>query len=409
MKILLAGVSVRALAQSAVRAGRHAAALDYFGDRDLSGLVESRSLSRMTGASYDASALPALARGMRYDALAYAANLENHPDVVAALAGNRPIIGNDPDTLRRVRHWPTLRAVCAEKGIAMPATLFPGEEGGAPKKVRWLRKPVKSGGGHGIRAWDGAALDGSAYLQAFAPGVSASAVFAANGRECAVLGLGEQLIGHDGLEGLGAHGFRHCGNIMPLAPALGGGPELLAAVRDMLGRLTRRFGLRGVCGADFIVGRGRDGAPVPLLLEINPRPSSSAELAERAGAITIFEAHAASSMGETPQGPDDRTILDPLGGGFLAKGIAFARWESLIPETMPATGATLLDVGEPGDRVRPGAPVCSLIVRARGRDAALGGLLDAAGKLGHAIRADESESTPIAPTIPLRGQGRKTT
>ncbi len=400
MKILVAGVSARALAQSAVRAGRRVAALDYFGDRDLSGLAESRSLARIEGTSYDAKALPDLARGMRYDALAYVGNLENHPDVVAALAGHRPIIGNDPGVLRQVRHWPTLRGVCAEEGLRMPPTLFHGEESWASAGVRWLRKPSLSGGGHGIRTWDGAALDANGYLQAYAPGVSASAVFAANGRECAVLGLCEQLIG---LAGLGAHGFRHCGNIMPLSPRLGGGPALLAAVRDMLGRLVRRFGLRGVCGADFIVGRGQDGAPVPLLLEINPRPSSSAELVELAGVVNIFEAHAASSLGALPQAPDDRTILGPFEGGVLAKGIAFARWESLIPETMPDVGATLLDVGEPGDAVRPGSPICSLIVRAPDRDAALRGLLDAAGNLGRSIRAPGAETATIAPTIPISG------
>ncbi len=393
MKFLLTGVSTRALAQSAVRAGYQVVSADYFGDRDLCDLVDCRSLSRTLGTEYNARYLPKLAQGMNYDALAYVSSLENHPDVVGSLAGVRPVFGNTPGVLRQVRHWPTLRRVCAEENIAMPMTLFPGEEARADRTRTWLRKPVLSGGGHGILPWDGTPLGPHCYIQVLVPGVNASAVFVGNGKQSVVLGLSEQLIGRNGL---GAKGFRHCGNITPLAPELGGTPQLFHAVREMLERLTRRFHLRGVCGADFIISRDENGSLVPVLLEINPRPSSSAELLERTGTVSIFDQHVMAAAGKLPV---FETALAPgrTGGFYQAKGILFARWPSAIPETMPDAGVTLCDVGQPGDKVLPGRPICSLLTAADTRAGAIRSLFAAADTLGRKLRIADEEVKVEAP------------
>jgi len=374
MIFLLAGVSVRALAQSAARAGYPIVAADYFGDSDLASVAPCRSLSRpLSGKGrerYSAWDLPGLAEGFVYDALAYVANLENHPRVVADLARGRPIAGNDPETLIRARHWPTLRQVCAEEGLTMPPTLFPGEETQAGSRPRWLRKPVKSGGGHGIGFWDGKPLGRDWYLQAWTPGTTASAVVAANGRESVVLGVSEQIVGD---RELGAHGFRHCGNIMPLAPELGDGDALLAAVADMAARLTRRFGLRGVYGLDFIVAFDANGYPVPALLEINPRPPASAELIEERGLGSVFDIHVKASSGFLPKPAEKSTDV-----GYTAKGIAFASLPCQIPENGVWKTPELRDVGRPGDAIAAGCPICSIVTRGATRKAALSSLYAAA-------------------------------
>ena len=371
MEFLLAGLSVRALAQSAVRAGYRVAAVDHFGDRDLAGLVPHRSLLRDLGAAFKAQALPGLAAGLDYQALAYVSNLENHPEVVRDLAGHRPVIGNSPEVLGRVRHWPTLRRVCAEQGLAMPETLFPGEETRAAPGLAWLRKPILSGGGHAIRPWDGLPLGPGWYVQAKVPGVDASAVFVANGRTSVVLGLCEQIIGD---RRLGAKGFRHCGNVFPLAPDLGGTERMLAAVQDMADSLTRSFGLRGVCGLDFMVASGPDGAARPVLLEVNPRPTSSAELIEEAGLASIFAAHVQAMAGILPARPKHGPVRE-----YLAKGIAFARQAMVLPEEEAWMTAGLRDVGYPGDAIAPGQPICSILTRGRDRREALENLF-AAGR-----------------------------
>ncbi|MEA4858827.1 MAG: ATP-grasp domain-containing protein [Solidesulfovibrio sp.] len=384
MTFLLAGLSVRALAQSAARAGHPVVAVDYFGDSDLADRVACRSLLRQGRPAYDAKDLPGLAAGLAYDTLAYVSNLENHPRVVRDLAGGRPIAGNTPETLRQARHWPTLRRVCAEEGLAMPPTLFPGEEATARKQVEWLRKPVKSGGGHGIDFWDGRPLARGWYLQTWVPGVSASAVFAANGRESLVLGVSEQVVGD---RKLGAHGFRHCGNIMPLAPELGGGEALTRALADMAARLTRRFGLRGVCGLDCIIAAGPNGRPRPVLLEINPRPTASAELIEERGLGSVFDTHVRAAAGALPAPADW-----PENGGYLAKGIAFARRPCRLPEDTGWRRPELRDVGRPGDAIAPGRPICSIVLPGATRRAALEGLYAAARGLERDLASKEEAS-----------------
>ena len=369
MDILLAGVSVRALAQSAVKAGYSVLAVDHFGDQDLADCISHRSLARDLGLAFDAHALPKAAAGMRYEALAYVANLENHPDVVRELTGSRILYGNRPEILGQVRHWPTLRRVCAEEKIPMPETLFPGEEIQASPKQAWLCKPVSGGGGHGITPWKGLSLDPGWYLQAKVKGVDASAVFVADGETSVVLGLCEQIIGDSHL---GASGFRHCGNIFPLAPERGGCEELWAAVQDMADRLTRRFTLRGVCGLDFMVAAGLDGRPSPVLLEVNPRPTSSSELIEEAGIASIFDAHVTSMSGVLPPAPAQRPA-----GPYLAKGIAFARKTVVLPHEDAWFTPELRDVGYAGDTVAAGRPICSLLTRGEDRSAALENLYTA--------------------------------
>jgi predicted ATP-grasp superfamily ATP-dependent carboligase len=348
-------------------------AVDHFGDQDLAGLIPQRSLARDLGLPFKARALTKLVAGMRYEALAYVSNLENHPNVVRELAGSRTVFGNSPEVLTRVRHWPTLRRVCAEEGLTMPETLFHGEEIKASRKHSWLCKPVLSGGGHGIKAWDGLALAQLSYLQARVEGVNASAVFAADGETSVVLGLCEQIIGD---RRLGAGGFRHCGNIFPLAPELGGGEELFTAVQKMTDCLTRRFTLRGVCGVDFMVTTDPDGRPCPELLEVNPRPTSSAELIEEAGLLSIFETHIRAMNGVLPPKPDWRAT-----GEYLAKGIVFASRSLVLPHEDVWLTPELRDLGYAGDMIAAGQPVCSLLTRGENRRAALKNLFTASSFL----------------------------
>lgn len=378
MKVLLAGVSVRALALSATRGGHEVACLDHFGDSDLPAGAFCRSILREFGGGYDARKLIKLAHDVEYDALAYVANLENHPDLVRRLAGNRPVIGNHPDILKKARHWPIVRQVCDQEGIPMPPTLFPGEEHKAMSGLPWLRKPVKSGGGHSIRPWDGEGLDDGHYLQAGLGGVPASAVFAADGTRCRVLGVSEQLIS---IPNLGAGGFRYCGNVFPLAPVLGGGTILNAKIAALAQKLTARFGLRGVNGLDFLVETDEHGKPSPILLEINPRPTASAELMEESLGINIFNAHLASASGRLPDDP---------GGphrSYTAKGIVYAQSDVAVPDTAHWTSNNRRDVPHPGQRIARGQPICTVLARGPDRRTCLAELVRAA----HEVRRETGD------------------
>src|SRR5690349_13304116 len=131
-RVLIAGVSTRAMAESAARAGYAVTALDAFGDLDQHAGVRSLSLPRGFGVPFSAAAAATVARGLECDAVAYLSPFENHPSAVRQLADLAPLWGNGPAILRRARDPKIL------------VELLGLSAGGAS---RWLLKPRASGGG----------------------------------------------------------------------------------------------------------------------------------------------------------------------------------------------------------------------------------------------------------------------
>jgi len=378
---LIVGFSTRSIAESAVQGGYHVITLDYFGDRDQKELVQNYSLMRDFDPStssgqalgFSAEALLTASRGLDFGAVVYISSLENHPDVVEKLAAGRTLLGNDPATLCRVRDWEILRQVCQREGVPVPVTLLRGEEQQADRSKRWLTKPVQSGGGHGIRCWRGGTLGKGRILQEWIAGTACSAAFVADGRRCVLLGLTEQLIGR---EELGARGFTWCGNILPTSPrsppelgGIEGGLEVTVAVQEMLQKLTRAFGLRGVNGVDFVLGRDEGGRPVPYLVEVNPRYTASMELMEWAYGINVFDLHVRSFDGELPsfRAPPFATEGRPR-PGFYGKGIVYAREDVVMPETTSWREKERRDIPFPGERIEARHPICTVLAEGETRD-----------------------------------------
>jgi predicted ATP-grasp superfamily ATP-dependent carboligase len=385
VRILLVGFSTRAIAESAAKGGYDVITLDYFGDRDQKELVQNYSLMRDFDPStssgqalgFSAEALLTASRGLDFGAVVYISNLENHPDVVEKLAADHTLLGNDPATLRRVRDWRTLREVCHREGISIPTILLPGEEGEANKGKRWLTKPAQSGGGHGIAFWSDEPLREGYLLQEYIDGLPCSAAFVADGQRCVLLGLTEQLIGR---WELGARRFTWCGNILPLNQPE---PEVTAAGQEMLQKLTRAFGLRGVNGVDFVLGRDEGGHPVPCLVEVNPRYTASMELVEWAYGINVFDLHIRSFDGELPSFSLPSPKVGGGGGGihrpgFYGKGIVYAREDVVMPETAGWRDQERRDIPFPGERIAARHPLCTVLAKGRTRDECWHRLLAAA-------------------------------
>ncbi len=361
MRILVVGLSTRAIAESAVRSGYQIVTLDYFGDRDQRALVENVALRRDLGLPFSAAALLQASRRLDFEALVYVSNLENHPDVVEELARGRVLLGNAPATLCQVRDWRMLRTFCREAGIPHPTTLLPGEERQADPTIRWLRKPVRSGGGHGVRFWAGERLDEAHVLQAYVEGQPVSAVFVADGRRCVLLGLTEQLVGRGEL---GGRGFTWCGNILPLGLPTPEIETLVGSVREMAESLTRSFGLRGVNGLDFILRRDETGHPVPYLVEVNPRYTGSMELVERAYGLNVFDTHVRSFDGELPAFHLEEHLFSP----YYGKGIVYARRTVTMPETADWREKGRRDIPFPGERIAARRPICTVLAQGETRD-----------------------------------------
>src|SRR5918993_172057 len=95
--VLIAGLSTRAAADSAVRAGFAVTTIDAFGDLDLHPSVRGVSIPRDLAMPFSAQAAARAAAGFAADAVIYLANFENEPDAVRALADRRTLWGNPPD------------------------------------------------------------------------------------------------------------------------------------------------------------------------------------------------------------------------------------------------------------------------------------------------------------------------
>ena len=353
-RVLIVGVSTRAFAESAVRAGRRCVTVDAFGDLDQKARVENVALVRDRGRAYSAAAAVALGRTLDAPAAAYVANLENHPAAVRRLAAGRRLLGNPPATLAGARDLRQLAAAVRRAGARVPETLSADEVGSADPRRRWLRKPLRGGGGQGVADHlAGRRLRAGEVLQERIDGTSGSVSFAADGRRAVVLGVSRGLAGD---ASFGARGYRYCGNLYPLAA----GSALLDRLDALAQATTRAFGLVGVNGLDFVE---RDGTV--HVLELNPRYSASMELIERSGRLNVFEAHAAACGGANVA----TAPPPPPPGAVFGKGIVWARRDVVVGDTRGwLSRDDVCDVPFPGEPIRRGHPICSVF--ARGADEA---------------------------------------
>ena len=101
-RVLIAGVSVRALARSALAAGYDVLTIDAFADRDLVEPVP-QPVAHHALAPFTARAAARLGATLDADAVAYASGFENDPRAIEMLAMGRPIWGCSPHTVAEVR------------------------------------------------------------------------------------------------------------------------------------------------------------------------------------------------------------------------------------------------------------------------------------------------------------------
>src|SRR6185312_5814487 len=80
--VLIAGVSVRALAESAARAGARVIALDAYGDLDLRQIARVVPIPRESDGSFDPMRVARASRGIDAGAVTYVSSFENAPAAV---------------------------------------------------------------------------------------------------------------------------------------------------------------------------------------------------------------------------------------------------------------------------------------------------------------------------------------
>lgn len=387
--LLLVGVSTRAMAESAVRAGYRTVAVDYFGDLD------QRLFCRVVGLKTDLNvkrpSAEALFRAARYfspSGVVYGSPFENHPELVRCWEREGTVVGNGAASLAGVRDLRRLSRALARGEIRMPVTVFSdgaSDEGGWGGSTRrgelWLHKPEKSGGGHGVRLLTSPLWPTVGHvLQQFVRGIPGSVTFLADGHRAVVVGTSRQLVG---TPVLGARGFRYAGNMVPLAlPRRIPAAEVEAKLLRMASILAEEFSLKGLNTVDFIVNEED-----VYVLEVNPRWSGSAELLERRAGLPLFHLHVEACRGSLP-GVGRLSGVLPLVVGqdepvwFWAKGILYApaggraralNWQ----EFGELRQRGVRDIPCPGVEIRAGQPICSVVVAGQGYRRCWRNLLDA--------------------------------
>jgi predicted ATP-grasp superfamily ATP-dependent carboligase len=342
-------VSARMLAELGVRAGHDVVALDRFGDLDLQRLCPSVSVLRDLGGRGGMAALVDAAEEIAAPSVMYGAGLENQPLLVARLASGRRLLGCAPETLERVRDPATLGASLHAAGLAYPSTFSAAD---APRRAersrRWLRKPVRGGGGRGVREWRGGTLGGEVVVQEHISGLACSAAAVADGRSAVLLGVSEQLIGQ---RALGARGYAWCGNLVPPRLEEVQRRALAVASRAICAHLASAFELRGLFGVDLVWDGER-----AWVVEINPRPTGSLECIEAAYEVDAFSAHLDGCAGRRPS-----VAPTPRQRRGAGKAVLFATRDVRVGDTRGWPSRGIRDVPHPRERIAAGHPVCTLV------------------------------------------------
>jgi predicted ATP-grasp superfamily ATP-dependent carboligase len=356
--VLIAGVSTRAFAESAARAGYHVLAIDGFADLDLIACSALVAPACDSAGRFQTRRAVHVARELASPVVSYVASFENHPHAVETLAQGRVLWGNSPAVLARVRNPVQLVRALARQGYAVPKVRItrPSES----SATRWLVKPRASGGGHGIVAWPsaGGRVPPRAYFQERIAGIPGSIVFAADGRRAVALGFSRLLVGE---RAFGAGGFRYCGNILTGEhdPQFSCETALLARSVELAAAVTQTFDLVGVNGIDFVARAGR-----PYPVEVNPRYTASMELVERAYALSVFDVHARACAGELPA--FELVRARAAGAGAIGKAVVYARHATTVGDTRPwLDDDTVRDIPAPGEHILRGHPICTVFARAR--------------------------------------------
>ena len=354
--LVIVGASCRAAAVSAAAAGWAVYAADMFDDADLAATAVATRRAR-----HYPRGLVAAAATFPPAPWCYTGALENHLHILGSIAKTRPLAGNDAAAVGLVRDVGALAVVLRCAGLRAAETFT--TPAGLPTDGSFLRKPRASAGGRGIVAWTPLAppVREPCVWQRLTTGEPLSAVLALSADSGRILGVTRQRVGAALCR---APAFAFCGAIhVPRA-------SVPAAVRpqfDLLATtLAAPCGLRGVVGVDAILES--DGRLT--VLEVNPRPTASAELVERAEGTSIMAAHLAA-FGHASPNPS------PAGcPAVWSKAILFAArptpidaslLERLAERASPWAAAdghpALADIPRPGQVLRAGGPVLTVFAR----------------------------------------------
>jgi len=365
-KLAIVGASARAAAFSALRAGYEVVAADLFADADLRAHCDATRIE----AGYPEALADWLA-ATECDGWLFTGGLENHHELINAMAKLRPLVGCSSGAVRATRNPLLLQPVIQAARLAFPETIESGEK--LPLDRSWLCKTYRSANGSGVWLLDGVearqrATEEEAYFQRFIGGTSAAAVYLCSRNGSTLLGVTHQLVGD---AAAGAKPWHYSGSVGPLRIS-----DAVAAQLARLGELlSERFKLTGLVGVDLVIERDK-----AWIIEINPRYSSSAEVVERMLGVSVVGAHVKACLGEPAELPPSvRSSRGAAKNGEAAanihgKLILYAKRVATIDEEFHAwamsqssldpNACRLADIPAVGETISAGHPILTAFASA---------------------------------------------
>ena len=362
MDVIVLGASARAAAFSAHRAGLRPWCVDLFADADLSRRFPTR---KVPFEDYPHGLLRAL-RDAPQGPVIYTGGLENYPALIAQI--DRPLWGNPPSVLRRVRSPFLLNDVLRRHGL--PTMLVRADPPSAGDPRRWLLKPLRGSGGVGIRHYIGRTFfdPRSHYVQEHCPGPCLGAAYFAppGGADPILLGVASMY--RSGW--LHAPPFCYAGSVLAQFPTGSSLSRVAKVVAD-------EFGLRGLFGVDVVrrtdPSSGKQDFPV---LEVNPRYTASMELIERARGWPLLAMQQAAFDEKTATAQpvaNSAASCGPLPATVcMGKAILYARDRFVFPAAGPwcaaldvdPDDAEFADIPHAGESIARGRPVMTVFASA---------------------------------------------
>ena len=298
----------------------------------------------------------------------YTGGLENHPYLVDRISRKHPLMGNPGNVLRQTYNPFLIRDILADQSLPFPET---SRIPPTTTTEKWLRKPYRSTGGHGIASlslqdnstiFKNSSPNKDIYFQRFLDGPCYSATFLASDDTCDLLGVTRQLAGKQFTNG---PSFGYCGSIGPI----GLSSEQKSTLDRISQALTATIPLRGLFGLDFIWHANQIWT-----LEINPRFPASVEILELAFGLSATGLHCQAFLD-----PKHLSVQPTATSLQYGKAIIYAResctittdnfqhWVTHNASKRSTNGdpcSWFGDIPMPGTRISVGNPVLTVVAQA---------------------------------------------
>ena len=332
--VLIVAISARAIAESIIRAGMIAIAIDAFGDEDARAACRELVVapdSQNGFAHCDLDAMTShLMRAHKPVGIVYGAGFEDCPDQLTRLARHAALFGASPAAVASAKDPVRLSQLCAAVGLRHPEIKMT-----PPLLLQgWILKRAGGSGGRHIRnAATQHAKTAADYWQRRIDGRSVSLLFTCDDREIVPLGWSEQ--------------WTEPSHTMPYRYGGAAGPMVCPkeiGVLEALSRLARTLGLKGLASADFI----DDGCNL-WLLEINPRPGATLDVFDDA-LDPLMQRHV--SVSDVPIGRPRQNQ------GAKASGVVYAKEDMVIPKL--EWPSWVADRPAAGTVISEDAPICTV-------------------------------------------------